>query len=111
MREKRVRTELRSGFNKSPCGVLRNAPSSREPETDNFGRTTKALGILAIARSLLDNLSVASSYDDRIDSSSAGVAEIAGRLIAEAVAELNPTGAKRTEDSATTEAFPEEAAK
>jgi hypothetical protein len=62
---------------------------------------------LGLARSLLKCLSVASMYDEKIDASSAGVAEVACRLIEETInhlelAELCRGGEKSEPAGATT---------
>lgn len=100
MDEQAARTELSPGsFTSGVNGG--NAP----PGTELLGgldlpqRVAAAVRRLGIASDLLQNLSVASMYDMRIDSSSAGVAEIAGRLIDEAVMELDPS--RSSESTAT----------
>ena len=101
MNEPVGRTEHSQGSHR-PGAYGSSAPPSSERGTDLPRRVATALRVLGIASSILQNLSVASSYDRRIDSSSAGVAEIADRLIAEAVAELNPPpGSTATEPSGT----------
>ncbi len=51
---------------------------------------------LGVASALLHCLSVASMYDESIDSSSAGVAEVAGRLIDETIKQLEPVEPSRS---------------
>jgi hypothetical protein len=77
----------------TPGAYGSSAPPSSERGMAHPHRIAAAAAIkrLGIARAILHTLSVASSYDRNIDSSSAGVAEIAGRLIDEALAELDPS--------------------
>ena len=89
MDEQAARTELSSdGFTGVNGG---RAPPSDERGMEVPQRVTAAIRRLGIASSLLHTLSVAAGYDRHIDTSSAGVAEIAGRLIDEAVMELEPS--------------------
>jgi len=90
MDEQAARTELSTdGFTAGVNGG--RAPCGGERGMEVPQRVTAAIRRLGIARSLLHTLSVAAGYDRHIDTSSAGVAEIAGRLIDEAVMELEPS--------------------
>jgi hypothetical protein len=90
MDEQAARTELSSESLTS--GVNGDsALLSGKRGTEVSQRVTAAIRRLGIASSILRTLSVAAAYDRHIDTSSAGVAEIAGRLIDEAVIELDPS--------------------
>jgi hypothetical protein len=98
MDEQAAETELSPGsFTSGVNGG--SAPPSGERGIELPHRVAAAIKRLGIASSLLRTLSVASGYDRHIDTSSAGVAEIAGRLIDEAVMELDPS--QSTESTAT----------
>lgn len=95
MSEPAGRTELSQGSH------TRGAYGSNAPPTNERGmelphRVAAAIRCLGVATSILNNLSVASMYDKRIDSSSAGVAEVAGRLIDEAITTLDPSLATKS---------------